>query len=64
MIPVADEDHLVSAMFLCKTNEVNKSSLSEAINRDISHPDEELLTNLIVNARKTPASLRPGEAYF
>ncbi len=62
VLSVADEDHLYGALILSKTNEVKECGLSEAIDRDVSHPDEELLASLIVNTREAPESLGPSEA--
>jgi hypothetical protein len=48
---------MFGALVLSEANEVKESGLSEAIDRDVSHPDEELLPSLIINARETPAGL-------
>jgi hypothetical protein len=55
---------MFSALVLSEANEVKESGLSEAIDRDVSHPDEELLPSLIINARETPAGLLATKAYL
>jgi hypothetical protein len=62
MFSIAEEDQLFGALVLSEANKVEESGLSEAIDRDVSHPDEELLPSLIVNAREAPAGLLPRKA--
>jgi hypothetical protein len=57
MFSIAEEDQLFRALVFSEANKVEESGLSEAIDRDVSHPDEELLPSLIINARETPAGL-------
>jgi len=64
VLSVANEDHLLGALFLSEVNQVKVSGFSEPIDRYFSHPNEELLTSLVEDAREAPAGLRPGEAYL
>lgn len=64
VLSVTNEDHLLGALILSEVNQVKVSGLSEPIDGYFSHPNEELLTSLVEDAREAPAGLRPGEAYL
>jgi hypothetical protein len=57
MVPVHNEDHVGGTEILAKVNEVHESGLRELVNRDIAHPNEELLCGIVIHAREFPARL-------
>jgi hypothetical protein len=64
VVSVLDQDQLFGTDALSEVDQVDESGLSEAFNCDISHPDKEFFSLLVVNARETPAGLAPIQAYL
>jgi hypothetical protein len=62
VLSIANEYHLLGALILSEVNQIKVSGPSKAINGYFSHPNEELLASLIIDARETPAGLRPSES--
>lgn len=57
MFPIHKENDLLGPEIRCEVNQVEERSLGEFVDGDISQPDEELGTQLIVDAREGPACL-------
>jgi hypothetical protein len=62
VLSIANENHLLGALILSEVNQIKVRGPSKAINGYFSHPNEELLASLIIDARETPAGLRPSES--